>query len=56
MKKLFYQFKYYWHLLKVKELSLVMRDCIDENLKHKLEQKIDYHEHEKAVLNYIVKP
>lgn len=53
MEMLFYRIKYHWHLLRFKELSLIIHDCIDETLKNKLKKKIDYHE--QAIQNYITK-
>ncbi|WP_157724836.1 hypothetical protein [Virgibacillus phasianinus] len=53
MKKLYYRMIYYWHILKARELSTVISDCLDEEMKHKLEKKIGYHE--ENANNYMLK-
>ncbi|MFC4557746.1 hypothetical protein ACFO3D_05930 [Virgibacillus kekensis] len=43
--------KYFWHQVRLKELSAIASGCVDERFKHKLKKKISYHE--KASLSYI---
>ncbi|MBP1948301.1 hypothetical protein [Virgibacillus litoralis] len=53
MKKFYYRGRFFWHQLRLRELSTVVSDCLDERFKHELEKKINYHE--EAAMNYIVK-
>ncbi|MFD2044778.1 hypothetical protein ACFSTA_07515 [Ornithinibacillus salinisoli] len=44
MKKLFYRSKHFWHVLKGKELLTVIPDCLDKDMRSRLQTKANYHE------------
>ncbi|MCJ8007465.1 hypothetical protein ACFFF5_14290 [Lederbergia wuyishanensis] len=44
MKKLYYRIRYYWHFVRLKELAMLIPDCLDACYKERLELKKKYHE------------
>ncbi|MBM7570393.1 hypothetical protein [Aquibacillus albus] len=53
MKRIYYRFKYNWHLSKFKKLKVRKDECVDQQNQQLIESELNYHE--RAAFQYMFK-